>query len=159
MVYIWSNQSVCILSIIMYCTLISGVEGFQTTTTECQPCSRDDHNCRWTDCRLPIGREVNITCIVYVRDADECNPYLYPLSIHRIDAIGPGDGGRNVPGFVRLEHLERGCSLQLTFVTTAESNNVVLQCAVRKLTTFRFSQAHVVGIRHSGVVIHRQNFV
>jgi hypothetical protein len=148
------KQSICLH--IIYCTLISGVEGFQTTTTECQPCSRDDHNCRQRDCHLPIGQEVNITCTVHVR---ECNPHEHPLSIHRIDAegdrpIGPDDGGRNVPGFVRLEHLERGCSLQLTFVTTAESNNVVLQCAVRKPKTLRFSQAHVVGVRHSGVVIH-----
>ena len=105
---------------------------------------------------------MNVTCTVHGLGADECNPFEHSVSIHRIDVEGDReihetDDGRVMPGFQRLERLDRDCGLQLTFIATAESNNVVLQCVVfRKNRISRFSQAHVVGVRGSltGIVTH-----
>ena len=117
--------------------------------------------CRRRDCRLEIGQEVNVTCTVHKPGADECDPHEYPVSIHLIDIEGDrkihqNNDGRVMSGFQRLERLDKDCGLQLTFIATAEANNVVLQCVVRKSHIIRFSQAHVVGVKDSltGMMTH-----
>ena len=104
----------------------------------------NNQDCRYKDCRLPIGQEVNITCNLI----GECNPLTHPLSIHRIDSEGDRliTNGDVMPGFISLE-LMTDCSLRMTFNATIEANNIVLQCAIYTQDIKEFSMAHVVAVK------------
>ena len=74
---------------------------------------------------------------------------MHPVTIHRIDIEGDrvvrrGDNGRIMPGFQRLDRLE--CGIQLTFVATAATNNIILQCVMNRGRR-TFSRAIMLGVK------------
>ena len=128
-----------------------------SSAPECTSNCRNNATCRQRACQIPVNQEVNVTC----RLLGECYSHMPPVSIHRIDAAGDREirsvsGHKVMPGFVRLVQYHQGCWTKLTFIATADANNVVLQCAILHTHDDEdhiFSMAKVLSVRGTLYII------
>jgi hypothetical protein len=107
--------------------VVGGNRLIMNSTVECRSCN-DSSQCRDKDCRIPLGTEIEVTC-VYTNARGHCRPYKNVLVFHRVDSEGsrPIHGNKTLPGF-KAQKSEDGCVHRLTFVSVPDTDMIILQC-------------------------------